>query len=57
MEDAGSILGAGMDHTAQDRDAYKYDYRDHHVEGGHSRDNKGPGNAADDKSRTDEKNY
>jgi len=52
-----SILGAGTGNTGQDRDAYKYDYRDHHVEGAQSRDNERPRKAAYDKSKTDEINY
>ena len=56
-KETGSVLCAGTDHTAQDRDADKYDYRDHHVKSGHSRDNKGPRNAANDKSKTYEINY
>ena len=53
----GSVPGACTRHPGQDRDADKYDYRDHHIESAHFRDNKGPRNAANDKSKTDEINY
>jgi len=57
LERGGSVLRAGTGHPGQDRDANKYDYRNHHIEGAQPRKNKGPRKAADNKSKTDEINY
>jgi len=57
LENTGSVLSAGTGYSGQDCDTDKYDDRDHHLEGAHSRDNKDPRNAANDKSKTDEVNY
>jgi hypothetical protein len=56
-EKSGSVPGAGTGHPGQDRDTYKYDNSDHHVDGAYLRDNKSPRNAANDKSKTDEIHY
>ena len=56
-DDAGSVPRAGAGYPGQDTYADKDDDRDHHVESTHLRDDKGPRNAANDKSKTDEVNY
>ena len=51
---SGSVPGAGTRHAVQDRDTDQDDNHDHHVYVTHSRDNKSPRYAADDKSKTDQ---
>ena len=51
---AGSVPGAGSGHPGQDRNADKYDDRDQNVRDAYFCDHKSPGDAADDKCKTDE---